>query len=153
MQRIGRTMPDRPTAIYVCTGSRHWIGDPALIRESLARFKRTYQDRHCVLYFGDCQHPRDGNGASVDMLAQGFARDLGFEVVVFRADWLQYSKAAGPMRNLEMCRTAAVREADGAIVEVHAWPMPDSRGTRDCLRAAKECGLHGIEHVRRENDG
>lgn len=152
-------MPNRLSAIYVVTGSRHWTGDPSLIRESLARFARTYPGRHHVLYHGQCPDPRDGTGKSVDMLADGYARELGFEVVPFKADWYRggtrttVDKSAGPERNLAMCRTAAAREADGAIVEVHGWPAPDSTGTHDCLRAAKECGLHGLVHAMRRSDG
>src|SRR5512143_1881579 len=145
-------MPDlRPSAIYVITGSRHWRGDSSLVRESMVRFARTYDARHCVLYHGDCPNQGEpGTGVSIDQLAAGFAREFGWEIVAFPADWEKHGKAAGPIRNLAMCRTAAVRESDGAIIELHAWPMPDSKGTHDCLRAARECGLHGVEHLRRE---
>ena len=52
-----------------------------------------------------------GGARGVDTIAGDWARRRGFEVKVMPADWDQYGKAAGMIRNKEM-----VEAADAAIV-------------------------------------
>jgi hypothetical protein len=49
------------------------------------------------------------------------------------ADWDTHGKAAGPLRNQEMVDLGA----DVCL----AFPLPESRGTRDCMRRAKAAGI------------
>lgn len=48
---------------------------------------------------------------------------------VFEADWTRYRKKAGPIRNHTMI------DSGGDIC--YAWPLEDSRGTKDCAEYAK----------------
>lgn len=52
---------------------------------------------------------------------------LGVVVKQHPADWLHYGSPAGPRRNQEM--------VDLRPVEVFAFPLGESRGTRGCMRA------------------
>lgn len=54
------------------------------------------------------------------------------------ADWEKHGKAAGPLRNQEMVDLGA----DVCL----AFPMPDSRGTRDCIRRARAAGIPVITY-------
>lgn len=135
----------RPTALYVVTGSRDWDGDPDLITGSLRDFAARHPGHRLVLLHGDCPGER-----SVDQLTAARAEHLGFDVIPFPAPFRRFGKVAGPCRNAVMCASAARMRAE--VREVHGWPMPDSTGTYDCLRAAEDCGLHGRVH-RRKSDG
>ena len=132
-----------PTAIMVVTGARDWDGDPDLITGSLRDFAARHPGHRLVLFHGDCPGDR-----SVDQLAAARAEHLGFDVIPFPAPFRRFGKVAGPCRNEVMCASAARMGPD--VVEAHGFPMPDSTGTADCLRAARACGLHGTEHRRRE---
>ncbi len=138
-------------AIYVITGSRDWRGDPQIIRASLVSFWARHEGVPCCVYHGACPH--GASGRSVDMLADEFARELGWEVRAFPADWHRGGRrqhpdpAAGPERNSVMICAAAFEKARGLEVEAHGWPGPKSRGTYDCLRKAKQAGIHGVRHA------
>jgi hypothetical protein len=43
-----------------------------------------------------------GNAPGVDRIAAELARELGFEVIAFPAQWWRYGRAAGPLRNKQM---------------------------------------------------
>lgn len=49
------------------------------------------------------------------------------------ADWETHGKAAGPIRNAEMVNLGA----DICL----AFPLPSSRGTKNCMRLAREAGI------------
>ena len=138
------------TAILLITGARDWTGDPKLIRAALVDFAVRRRGRKCVLFHGDCPHGRVGR--SVDMLADGYARELGWRVERFRADWERWGSAAGPIRNRAMVARAVEFLAEGSVVEVMGWPMPHSRGTLDCLKAARNRGLDVTVHEWSEPD-
>lgn len=55
------------------------------------------------------------------------------EPIVFPADWWQYNKAAGPLRNTQMI----IAGADLVAGFLH----PESKGTRDCLDKAKRAKI------------
>ena len=54
-------------------------------------------------------------------------------VEVCRADWKQFGRAAGPMRNRDML--------EKKVDLVLGFPLPESIGTFDCLGAAQRRGL------------
>lgn len=72
-----------------------------------------------------------GGARGVDAVAEATARTRKMEVVVLRADWSTYGKAAGPMRN-----RVIVRDCDAMV----AFWDGTSRGTADSIRAARAAG-------------
>ena len=72
-----------------------------------------------------------GDAAGTDAVARDWAKDARVPVRVFRADWEQHGKAAGPIRNRAMVQHA-VDSGRGTIGM--AFPDKMSRGTWDCLR-------------------
>lgn len=47
-----------------------------------------------------------GGCRGADMLGERYARDNGYEIERYPADWKTYGKAAGPMRNKKMAQVA-----------------------------------------------
>lgn len=43
-----------------------------------------------------------GGAKGADSLAERYAKEKGYSVEVFKADWKRYGRAAGPIRNEEM---------------------------------------------------
>lgn len=74
-----------------------------------------------------------GGATGTDLLAARFAKENGITSITFKADWEQYGKAAGPIRNGEMLK--AYRDAI-----VVAFPDGGS-GTNNCVKKAKLLGM------------
>ncbi|RMH11289.1 MAG: DUF2493 domain-containing protein [Gammaproteobacteria bacterium] len=70
-----------------------------------------------------------GGAKGVDALGERLARELGYPLKVFPADWTKHGKAAGPIRNRQM--------AEYADVLVAFWDG-QSPGTRNMIRVAVE---------------
>lgn len=110
--------------VLVC-GSREWT-DRTWIRLRLA----------CLLPADPAaEEPTivHGDARGADRIAGEIATDLGFWVETHPADWSRHGKAAGPIRNREML--------DSGIHLVLAFVRGESRGTRDCIKAAQERGI------------
>lgn len=73
-----------------------------------------------------------GCARGVDRLGEGWAGEAGIKVARFPAEWDTHGKAAGVIRNREMARYA------DALVAV--WDGK-SRGTKNMIETARECGL------------
>ena len=78
-----------------------------------------------------------GGCSGADRMGEEYAEEWGIKCTVFPADWNKYGKAAGPIRNEQMARYAA--ETDHGILI--AFPIGESRGTRNMIRLAKQYGL------------
>lgn len=74
-----------------------------------------------------------GGARGADTLAGRWAEQNGYEVVVFKADWLKNGRSAGPIRNQQMLD-------EGKPDVVIAFPTKDSIGTWDMVRRAKKAG-------------
>jgi hypothetical protein len=85
--------------------------------------------RDVVIVHGDCP-------TGADAMAQEFADKFHIATERHPADWKCYDRKAGPVRNKEMVRL-------GADI-VLAFPLGESRGTRGCMKLAKEAGLNVI---------
>ena len=107
----------------VVTGSRHWT-DQGPIRGLLEGL--------LVDHPGLVVHVGDARG--VDTVVWEVCRGLGVPVTRYRADWAAHGRAAGPMRNRAMLDAA---EPDLVV----AFPLGVSRGTMECVRAARERGI------------
>lgn len=84
-----------------------------------------------------------GHAPGADALGEKFARDCGYKLKIFPAEWDKYDRAAGPIRNEQMAKYAS--EADKGILV--AFPIGESLGTRNMIKLAKQYGLevHVVE--------
>jgi hypothetical protein len=73
-----------------------------------------------------------GGARGADEHARTWAKDRGIPVETYAADWKQYGRAAGPIRNGVML---AESRPDGVVA------FPGGSGTADCVRQAKALGL------------
>lgn len=83
-----------------------------------------------------------GGCAGADELSGKAAKQLGFEVQVFKADWKRFGRAAGPMRNKQM-----LDEGRPDLVLAFHNDLENSRGTLDMVRRAKASGIK-VEIIR-----
>lgn len=108
-------------------------------REIVIDVLASYLERATEIGVGDCP-------TGIDALARGFARAhqrKGLPVVrTFLANWREFGRKAGPLRNGEMVRWA--NELDTIQGVLLAFPGPTSRGTWDCVRKARAAGLDVI---------
>jgi hypothetical protein len=76
-----------------------------------------------------------GGARGADTLAQQVALNLGFEVVVYPAQWDKFGRSAGPIRNRQM--------ADSGIDMCYAFhaDITNSKGTADMLKVCRERGI------------
>lgn len=78
-----------------------------------------------------------GHAPGADTLGERFAKAYHYPLKIFPAEWGKYGKAAGPIRNEQMAKYAA--EADKGLLI--AFPIGESRGTRNMIKLAKQYGL------------
>jgi hypothetical protein len=131
------------------TGSRYWR-DPAPVAEGLDYFANGHDD--VLIRHGKCPPHMLKSGAYVswdealrleaaydteflgaDWLAAKHARERGWRVQEYPADWAKYGNRAGPVRNERMVW-------DGA----HVWLgflHEESRGSVGCLEMAKRARI------------
>jgi len=114
-----------PVRILI-TGSRWWT-DVAAIMAVLARYRELYPD--AVLVHGNCR--------GADLIAAEIWQNWGLPTEAHTADWATLGNRAGPERNATMV-------GYGAVVCL-AFPMPNSRGTRDCMRKAERAGIPVVQ--------
>ena len=77
-----------------------------------------------------------GEAKGADFLAKAFAYEFGLDCEEYPADWKQYGKAAGSIRNQQM-----LDEGKPDLVVA----FPGGTGTADMVRRAKKAGLEVIE--------
>ena len=83
-----------------------------------------------------------GGAKGADALGEEYARERGFIIVRYPAEWEKYGRQAGPMRNREMAANA-----DALI----AFWDDKSKGTKNMIEEAKKRGLKvAIKHYERE---
>lgn len=111
----------------VVTGTRYGRPD---VNYWLAR----WADRH-----GIPARMHVGDALGVDRQAYDWAVARGVDRLVFQANWAAFGKGAGPSRNQRM--VDAAEPGDWLL----AFPMGESRGTRDCMRRGVERGLRVVE--------
>lgn len=89
-----------------------------------------------------------GGARGLDAIAEEVAREIGVPTIVtIPAQWKQHGRSAGPRRNRAMLNVLlGLHEKSGASVEVHAFPLPSSRGTLDMIRVAQAAGVDVVVH-------
>lgn len=100
---------------------------------------RTFSDYeklkdHCDFLLSDQPEVEivSGNAAGADKLGEQYAKEKGYKLTVFPADWNKYGKRAGYLRNKQMAEYA-----DGLI----AFWDGKSRGTEMMIKLAEKGGL------------
>ncbi len=104
-----RTAPDEETMRAIDAGSWQWRFDG---------------DVEIEVVSGGCRGP--------DLAGERWARERGYAIKRFDADWKTHGRAAGPIRNRAMAEYA-----DSAII---VWDGV-SRGAKSMIREALDCGL------------
>ena len=69
-----------------------------------------------------------GHCKGTDLMAERYAKEKGFALEIYPADWKKYGKAAGPIRNRQM-----VENADTVI----AFVSKTASGTKNLIENAK----------------
>lgn len=99
---------------------------------------RDYADRDHVFATLDHIHAQrnialiiEGGATGADRLAREWAQDRGVPFRTEPANWTQFGRAAGPLRNARMLAL----EPDGVVA------FPGGRGTENMVRQAEEDGV------------
>jgi len=106
--------------ILIC-GDRNWT-NPTPIYRILNNL-----DKKDIIIHGACR--------GADLLAGLIAKELGFIVEEYPAQWGKYGKAAGPLRNREMLNSGA-----NLVIAFHE-DIKKSRGTINTIRQAQELNI------------
>ncbi len=129
-----KTVPDPPWRLLI-TGDRIWDGYQITLN-AIEKYKRVIQ----VIIHGDCQ--------GADTIAASAAKIKGVQTIACPADWHKYGAAAGPIRNRQM-----IQEHKPNIVWAFHDDLPNSKGTRDMINAAKRAGLPVFHFSRKTPKG
>lgn len=78
----------------------------------------------------------EGEATGADSLGKLWAKSHGIEVLKFRADWKQYGKTAGLIRNREML----LADPDKVYAFVDK-PLQESRGTAHMVKISAQAGV------------
>lgn len=84
-------------------------------------------------WFGNILAIHVGDAKGVDKLAVRWCKENGITYHIFRAEWDEYGKAAGPIRNKEM-----ITHGGEALIAI--WDG-ESKGTKGMLALARKHGL------------
>lgn len=114
------------------TGARSWV-DEKRIQDAVRRLCAADDWEQVVLIHGDAK--------GADTIAAKEARLQMCDVIAMPANWNAHGNGAGPRRNTEMVRVLQCLRACGYVCRVLACPMPDSKGTLDCMRTAQMAGF------------
>lgn len=110
--------------LLVC-GDRNWT-DREYLYESLDAVHSSYGVEVVI----------EGEARGADILGRFWAKDRGIPVQPYPADWDQYKKAAGPIRNREMLNDGK----PDAVIAFHP-DILNSKGTRDMVNVARKAGV------------
>lgn len=86
-----------------------------------ACIKRIKKENKIIIVSGGC--------SGADLIGEKYARENGYRLEVYRAEWDKYGRAAGPKRNMEMAKV-------GDYV-ICFWDGK-SKGTKSMIEAAKK---------------
>jgi len=127
-------MTTEPKVLLVC-GSRTWT-DEEKIRAELEKHKN---EGYTVLVHGDAR--------GADRIADKAGKDLGYEVIACPADWEQFGRSAGFIRNRQMLLGEHGSVGTGNKVElVLAFHKDGSKGTAHTVRTAHELAIAVVVH-------
>jgi len=111
--------------VLVC-GDRNWSD-----REAICACLRTLQDRGYDIVI-------EGEARGADRIARDVAKELGFDILKFPADWSRYGRSAGPIRNRQM-----LDQRPDLVLAFHE-DIAHSKGTADTVREAQKRGIEVV---------
>ncbi|MBE6257351.1 MAG: DUF2493 domain-containing protein [Prevotella sp.] len=114
----------KPTFRVIIAGSCSF-GDYARLQAVCDNLLAEKQKTHGIVIIS-------GTARGADTLGEQYAHERGYAIERFPADWRQYGKAAGPIRNRQMADNA-----DGLIC---FW-NGQSPGARNMIQTANKKGL------------
>lgn len=117
-------MSDYPPFRVIIAGTRSF-NDYELLRDSCNNLLSEKQRTHTVVVIS-------GTARGADQMGERYAKERGFQLRRFPADWEQYGKSAGHIRNAKM--------ADNADALIAFWDG-ESRGTKNMIDNARRKGL------------
>lgn len=112
--------------ILIC-GDRNWT-DKDTIRRLLTAVKNNFPDDKITVIHGACR--------GADQLGGEVAKEFGFEVLEFPANWAEYGKAAGPIRNQQM-----IDEGQPTRAFAFHDDFNHSRGTKDMVKRLRNAKI------------
>jgi hypothetical protein len=114
--------------LLVC-GSRTWT-DRARLWQVIDQLVREHSDGQVVTVI-------EGDARGADRLAGQLARERGWRLERYPADWTRQGRAAGFRRNARMLRQGR----PDLVVAFTVGPLQQSRGTADMVRRARAAGV------------
>jgi hypothetical protein len=117
-------MNDLPLFRVIIAGTRSF-NDYELLRDSCNNLLSEKQRTHTVVVIS-------GTARGADQMGERYARERGFQLRRFPADWEQYGKSAGHIRNAKM--------AGNADALIAFWDG-ESKGTKNMIDNARRKGL------------
>ena len=117
-------MTDYPIFRVIIAGTRSF-NDYDLLRVSCNNLLSEKQRTHTVVIIS-------GTARGADQMGERYARERGFQLRRFPADWEQYGKSAGHIRNAKM--------ADNADALIAFW-NGESKGTKNMIDNARRKSL------------
>ena len=117
-------MNDLPLFRVIIAGTRSF-NDYKLLCASCNNLLSEKQRTHTVVVIS-------GTARGADQMGERYARERGFQLRRFPADWEQHGKSAGHIRNAKM--------ADNADALIAFWDG-QSRGTKNMIDNARRKGL------------
>lgn len=114
----------KPFRILI-SGSRNW-SDQQTIYRALGEYAGA---EHVVLLSGRCMQ-------GADVICEAYALENDWEIEAYPADWKQFGKKAGPMRNAAMVAAGA----DIALIFI----KDSSKGAGGCAMMAHRSGIKTV---------
>ena len=115
------------SARILVTGSRDWTDKRTIAHALYATWHMLGRPRDAVLVQGECHL------GGADKIAADIWRAWGYPIEGHPAERGPDGRVLGPKRNAHMVSLGA----DVCL----AFPLPSSRGTRNCMRLAREAGI------------
>lgn len=115
----------------IISGSRNFY-NPGIFNNIMTEYLSDIPTDSLEIVTGGCR--------GADQMGENYAIEWHIPHSVFHADWNKYGKSAGPIRNERMAKYAS--EADHGMLI--AFPIGESRGTRNMIEIARRYGLKVI---------
>lgn len=125
------------TRHFLITGSRDFPGDRAhVIYETLDAYLAEHDDLVMI----------NGCARGADAICLGWAASRGVEVEKYPANWNQYGRAAGPIRNKAMLNRLLYKGGTDVFAFFYGDPA-ESRGTADMVKQCERANLKPVKTV------